>query len=128
MGKSTSTRTDSLSFGPISSPPLFFPAKVAWAALGARLKRNDSTFRFGFGQHLHDFDPGTLHVVHQGVDPRRKIAVGNKRWRRDNETSSSREQTFVNSARQFGYRGITAIGSDDTEGLDHSGDGAEQTK
>src|SRR5262249_53730710 len=75
---------------------LFFPAQIARAAFRARLKRNDSALRFRLGQHLHDFNPGAFHIVHQSIDPRRKIAVGDKRWRGDDQTGRGCEQTFVN--------------------------------
>src|SRR6266576_674284 len=47
---------------------------------------------------------------------------------RDEKTGRGRQQTLVNSARQLGHRGITAVGSDDTKGLDDSRDRPEQTK
>src|SRR4029077_4712915 len=59
---------------------------------------------------------------------RRKIAVSNEGGRCDDESSRSREQTFVNAARQFRHRGIAAVGSDNAEGFNHSTDPAPQAK
>src|SRR6266566_4625213 len=66
--------------------------------------------------------------MHQRVHTRRKITVSNEGGRRDDESSGSREQTFVNAGGQFRHRGIAAIRCDNAEGFNHSRNCAEQSK
>ena len=40
------------------------------ALLPGLLEADDLRGRRVIGQHVHDFDPGTFHVMEEGVDPR----------------------------------------------------------
>ena len=92
------------------------------------LEADDVARRLAIGQHVHDFDSGPFHFVHQGVYARREIAVGDESRRRHDQAGRGREQTLVNAAGKFGHGGVAAVGSDRAEGVDHSRDCSEQAE
>src|SRR3954465_15931645 len=64
-----------------------------------RLEGDDIALWFAIGKHMDDFDPGAFHFVHESVDARREVAVGDESRRRDDEPGGRGQQTFVNPVR-----------------------------
>src|SRR5438105_8759924 len=92
------------------------------------LKTDDAGERFAVLQHVHDLDAGAFHFVKHCIHAGRKIAVSDERGRGDNQAGRCSQQTFVNAAGKFSDRGVAAVGSNRSEGIDHSGNGSEKTE